>query len=363
MRHYEAEPAAIVRVMHAVPEIQRLWWLAECVHRKGIALSGNNAPAFPTDEMECVRLLCRIAANQPALATGPELQRHIPLRADRWMSLTDRSHEALNDLDLPDDPELAEQLASEITQKRHFALDHVAVVEVDELEIDRIVLAPEERADDRAMVGVVALVEHRRGCFAVRCVVMTPEQATVDSVRARLMPGDEHTLTFAPAFMTERTMTAGSPLALIVLSAWRDLVVAEVRDQQYETEVLRKAKGKGRKGRQVEVIRYLPRRVALRMAEQAAREATGQPMLRRLFPVGAFAKRLPAGQRRSAEAEAFAAEIGIPLAEHQTVVRPHWRGGTEEERGAAAEADDAPERIWRSWSAVDLLRTRRRDGA
>jgi len=341
----------------AFMELQRLWWVAECVSRKGVALSGSHAPAFPADEMECVRLLCRMAANQPTLAAGAALQRQLPMRADRWLSLTDRSRRAIDDLDLPDDRELVEHLADEIKTGRHFALDHIAIIEVDEMNIDRIIIAPEERADDGANLGLIGLVEHRRGSFVVSCTVPT-RTATPSPVRLPQDAGPT-ALTFAPAVMRQAMGEGASSLELMMLSAWRDLVVADVREQQYEAEVVRKAKGKARKGRSTEVVRYLPRRVALRRAERGAREATGEPTLRRLYPVGAFAKRLPEGQNRSSEAEAYAAKIGMPLADHQTVVQPHWRGGTEEDRRAAAEAADAPTRVWHSWSALDLLRTRR----
>jgi len=210
-------------------------------------LSGSNSPAFPPDEMECVRLLCRMAANQPTLTLMTQMQRQIPLRADRWMSLTDRSHRAVDQLELPYDPDLALRLANEIRLKRRYALDHVAIVELDELGVDRIILSPEERADDGSNIGVNALVEHRLGAFAVRTVIQTPDGPAREAQEPVTGSGSP-TLTFAPAFMTERTMDeCSSPLELVVLSAWRDLVVADVREQQYEIEMQRKARGKGRK--------------------------------------------------------------------------------------------------------------------
>jgi hypothetical protein len=275
------------------------------------------------------------------------------------MSLTDRSRRAIEELDLPEDRELVDRLAHEIKVGRHFALDHVAMIEVDEKNINRIVLAPEERADDGANLGLIGLVEHRRGIFAASCTVPVK---TAEQSPFRLPQDSAPTaLTFAPAFMRQMIGEGASSIELIMLSAWRDLVVADVREQQYEREVVRKAKGKARKGRATEVVHYLPRLVAIRRSERTAREATGEPALRRLYPVGAYAKRLPEDQKRSLEAAAYAAKIGMPLADHQTVVQPHWRGGTEEDRRAAAEAADAPTRVWRSWSALDLLRTRRRD--
>ena len=258
-----------------VVELQRLWWLAECVYRKGVVLSGSHAPVLPADEMECVRLLCRMAANQPTLAAGAALQRQIPLRADRWMSLTDRSRRAIDELNLPDDPDLVERLADEIITSRDFALDHLAIVEVDEMNVDGIILAPEERADDDAAFSVSGLVEHRFGAFAVTCIVpdKTAEQSPFRPAQDSVPPA----LTFAPAFMWQMSSGGASSLELMMLAAWRDLVVAEVREQRYETEVVRKAKGKARRAHTVEVVRYLPRRGAIEEDGRAAAGAKQAP--------------------------------------------------------------------------------------
>lgn len=255
-RMYDDLPSAVV-LLPLVIDLQRLWWLAECVYRKGVVLSGSLAPALPADEMECVRLLCRMAANQPTLAAGAALQRQIPLRADRWMSLTDRSRRAIEELDLPDDPNLVERLADDIITGRHFALDHLAIVEVDDMNVDRIILAPEERADDDATLSVFGLVQHRSGVFAVTCIVAdkTVEQSPFRPPQDLIPPA----LTFAPAFMEQMPSGGGaSSLELMMLAAWRDLVVAEVREQQYEMEVIRKAKGKARRSHTVETVRYSP---------------------------------------------------------------------------------------------------------
>ncbi len=273
-RMYDDLPSSAV-LLPLVIELQRLWWLAECVYRKGVVLSGSHAPALPADEMECVRLLCRMAANQPTLAAGAALQRQIPLRADRWMSLTDRSRRAIEELDLPDDPNLVERLADDIITGRHFALDHLAIVEVDDMNIDRIILAPEERADDDATLSVFGLVEHRSGVFAVTCIVpdKTVEQSPFRPPQDLIPPA----LTFAPAFMGQMPSGGASSLELMMLAAWRDLVVVEVREQEYEMEVIRKAKGKARRAHTVEVVRYLPLRGGIDEDGRAADEAEQVP--------------------------------------------------------------------------------------
>lgn len=71
------------------------------------------------------------------------------------------------------------------------------------------------------------------------------------------------------------------------------------------------------------------------------------------FRVGTFARRLQPGHQRSKMADEYARAIGMPLREDQTVVQPHIRGGTEDERAALLATDDV--RLWRSWAAIDLL--------
>lgn len=306
MGEYEMGPA-LIGLATLCPHIQRLWWIGECLARQGIVLSDSTVAPFPDDEMEAVRLLARMAANQPVLATAPQLQKQVPLRSDRWMSLTNRSHEVLDALALPHDPELSERLADEIRNRRHYLLDHVAVIELEELGISRLVLAPEEGADDQSMIAVNALVEHEQGTFVVSTSIRAGEGShgigpLRDFVGSKALPT---VTTLAPAFLTERTQTEGSsPLELLVLSAWRDLVVPDVRDQQYVTvsERTRKGRRAERAGRARRVVHYVPRRLVVRRAEREARAASGEPTLRELYPVGAFAKRLPEGHSRSAEA-------------------------------------------------------------
>jgi hypothetical protein len=71
--------------------------------------------------------------------------------------------------------------------------------------------------------------------------------------------------------------------------------------------------------------------------------------------VGNCARRLPEGEQRSTDAGAYAAEIGMPLACWQTVVKAHWRGGTTDERAATEQTAELPLREWRNWDALDLL--------
>jgi hypothetical protein len=147
-----------------------------------------------------------------------------------------------------------------------------------------------------------------------------------------------------------------------VLAAWRNLVVPRVREEHYEATLRRKAKAKGnRPARQVRrgdvaIVDYLPRTLVYRRMEEAARRERGESApLRAVYRVGNFVRRLPEGETRSADADTLAAEIGMPLAPWQTVVRAHWRGGTPEEREAAEQAAELPLREWRSWDALDLL--------
>lgn len=355
--------AAVAAILPASIEFQKLWWLGECRARKGVVLAPSFAPPLPEDPDECVALLCRMAVNQPTLACWPALAKQVPLRAEGWMALTERGEKAMRSLALPDAPELADLLAAQIRDERSYVLDHIAVVELDELSVRRLVMAPELRGHGRAEnMGAACLIEHERGTFIAQTTIMTDPP---DSERRRLggglVDGRQECVTFAPAVYAGQVQDAMGAVELLLLSAWRDLTVADVRDEQYDVQTQRKTKTKGRHlhGRQaIEVVNYRPRRVGARRAERQERAASEGPAPRRLYPVGAFSKRLPSGQRHSAAAQQFAEEIGMPLVDHQTVVKPHWRGGTEAERKAAADAGELPVRTWRSWSALDLLRTR-----
>jgi len=274
------------------------------------------------------------------------------------------------------DPELAARLAEEIVERRHYTLPSVSVIELDELGIRRIVLTPEEQpltsvSGTQAAFHLGFFVDHAAGGFYGRAEVYAERVeglgkrrglVTAPAIYSRAALDEEEVPEADAPVLPPAVVEAIAAVELIVLSAWRDLVVPEVRDQHYEIDRIRKAKG-GKRARaakrgDVEIIRYIPRRLLLLREERERTASTGAHMPRRLYPVGAFSRRLPEGQKRSREAEAFALESGIPLAPWQTVVRPHWRGGTEEEREQATLNPELDVRHWRSWSAIDLLRTR-----
>jgi hypothetical protein len=325
---------------------------------------------------EQLAYLLRLAANQPGLANWPELARFVPRRAGGLLPLSERAYQRFRRGGIPDDPELGNRLVAEIVEQRHYVLDTISVIELDELGVKRIVLTPEERPDatitgSQPHFVLGFLVDHAVGAFAGtitlggeetvagtghRAVLMVP--AIMSHLRNEDGPANEDEDEYGMRVLHE----AQAAIELLLLSAWRDLVVPDVREQHYETDRVRKAKGSGKRASRrgnLEVVRYLPRRLIYGRAarEAASREGRSEP--RQLYAVSAFSRRLPAGQTRSAEAEEFARASGIPLAPHQTVVRPHFRGGTQDERRAAMETRFGDEmRRWRSWSALDLLRTR-----
>lgn len=321
---------------------QRLLWLAGC----------RDAPGL--DEGERLAYLLRLAANQPVLGDWPALSRFVPDRAEKVMPLSADAYRRFRRDGIPDDPALVSRLAWEILNERHYLLEGISVVEVDELGIARVILSPEIREGEGFRCGV--MVDHTVGSIAAEVLIAE------DSDRPA------RALTYVPA-LEARAARAGesdearAAIELLVLAIWRDLVVPRVRDEQYEGRRTRKARGRGRRSQRrggTEVNRYLPRTLVYRRARQrAARTAGRRNEPPRLYAVGTFARRLPEGQRRSREADKYAHEIGMPLADHQTVVHPHFRGGTAEERENAMQSSRGDEiRTWRSWSALDLLRTR-----
>jgi hypothetical protein len=355
---------------------QRLAWLTECRMRGGAVLARGRAEPIMGDSHEQLAYLLRLAANQPGLGNWPELARFVPKRAEGLLPLSEKAYRRFRREGIPDDPELAESLVEEIINRRHYVLDSMSVIELEELGVQRIVIAPEERPEsmvegyEPAFVAGF-LVDHVAGAFAG---TITIGGETSDARHANIMvpailerAGAEIEAETAPEWDDSRDLSAFreamAAIELLLLSAWRDLVVPDVRDEQYEIDRIRRVKGGGGKRAtkrgNLEIIRYIPRRLVYRRAAREAAKTEGGKEPRKLYAVGAFARRLPMGQRRGAEADAFAREIGIPLADHQTVVQPHYRGGTEDERKAAMElGTELAVRRWRSWSALDLLRTR-----
>lgn len=379
------EPVEMASVFPLVPLWQRLLWLGECAYRRGAVVTPGRGEPLVGGREEQLTYLIRLAGEQPGLAGWPELARFIPKRADGLLPMTDEAYRRFRKDGVGADPELSARLAEEIVERRHYTLSSMSVIELEELGIRRIVLTPEEQplpsmTGKQAAFHLGFFVDHAAGGFYGRAQVFPDPLAHIDNrsalvtapailEHAALEAGDADEADTGAGVIPPVVLEAIAAVELIVLSAWRDLVVPEVREQHYEIDRIRKVKG-GKRARaakrgDVEIIRYLPRRLILLREERERSVSTGAHTPRRLYPVGAFSRRLPAGQKRSREAEAFAAESGIPLAPWQTVVRPHWRGGTEEEREHAMEDPELDIRHWRSWSAIDLLRTRlaRADGA
>jgi hypothetical protein len=360
---------------------QRLVWLVECGMRRGAVLTKGRGEPLIGDGFEQLAYLIRLAGNQPGLGNWPELARFVPRRAENLLPLSEQGYRRFRREGIPDDPELAERLVSEIIERRHYVLDAISVIELEELGVRRIVITPEERPD-RTMVKdanpqFIAgfLVDHVAGTFAGTITIGDDSAKQVHGRRAVVMVPAilDETGRELEALGVESSGESADDLAhlheaqaaveLLVLSAWRDLVVPEVRDQHYEIDRVRKAKGGGGKRAakrgNLEIIRYVPRRVVYRRAAREAAQREGGREPRQVYAVGAFSRRLPQGQKRSREADEYAKEIGIPLAPHQTVVQPHFRGGTEEERQHALETEHGLQvKHWKSWSALDLLRTR-----
>lgn len=352
----QAERPELVPVLlrAAVIRFQQLLWLGECRWRGGIVLHPGRAERFPAAAEECVRLLLRLAENQPLLRSTPVVARVLPRHSKQLLPL---GPEVLRQMlpTLPEpDPELEAKLAGEIRARRHFLVDHLALIELDQPALSRLVLAPEQA--EPAGASLAFLVEHALGSFAGTLTLNhaddSPSSVTLTTplLTTRLLKGGEE-------------LTAG--LALPLLAAWRDLVVADVREQQYEREIRHHAsasqgrrRGRALRRGEVDVIHYLPRRLAARRVqlEEAAQRGMRRPP--RLYHVGVFVRRLPEGNQRSRPSAELAAALGIPLRDGETCVDEHWRGGSPEER-AAASADEAVRR-WRSWSALDLLRLRTR---
>jgi hypothetical protein len=349
---------------------QRLAWLTECHLRNGAAIVRGKGEPLVGDAEEQVTFLLRLAANQPGLSNWPELARFVPHRAENLLPRSEAAFARFREEGLSDDPVLADRLVEEIEVDRHYALDTISVIELEELGVRRLVLTPEERPEGSA-VGTSAsfhcafLVDHVAGTFTGTATLGGEETKEGFGRRAVFMIP---TILERAAALSEAKGQAGvhesqAAIELLVLSSWRDLVVPEVRDQHYEADQLRKAKGKqGRRAAKrgnLPIVRYIPRRLIYRRAVREAAQREGHKEPKRLYAVSAFSRRLPEGQSRSREAADFAEEIGIPLADHQTVVRPHFRGGTKGEREAAMETGFGHQvRNWRSWSALDLLRTR-----
>ncbi len=378
VREYDYDVIGLAMLFPLVLLWQRLLWFGECAMRGGAVLAPGRGEPLVGDEDEQLSYLIRLGGEQPGLAAWPELARFIPRRADGLLPMTEEAYRRFRKDGIAADPELAARLAEEIVERRHYALSTVSAIELEELGIRRIVLTPEEQplptmTGEEPAFHLGFFVDHAAGGFYGRATVFSEPLEGADGRRALVaapailqqaaehLPDSDDKETRSMRMLPPAVAEAIAAVELIVLSAWRDLVVPDVRDQHYEIDRIRKAKGKrprATKRGDVEIIRYIPRRLIMLREQREQAATTGGHTPRRLYPVGAFSRRLPEGQKRSPEAEQFAKVSGIPLAPWQTVVRPHWRGGTPEEREHAAADPALDVRHWRSWSAIDLLRTR-----
>lgn len=355
LRQAEQPELLPVLMRAAVLRFQQLLWLGECRSRGGVVLQPGRAEPFPAAAEECVRLLLRLAESQPLVRSTPVLARVLPRDSKRFLPLGPEVLRRMLQTVPEPDHELTTQLAQEIRERRHFLVDHLALIELDQPALRRLALAPEQVNPTGA--SLTFLVEHALGSITGTLTLSHPAS------------GGSSVSLVSPVLATRLLKGGGelaAGLALPLLAAWRDLVVADVREQQYERQVRHRASaGQGRRrGRalrrgEVDLIHYLPRRLAARRAqlEDAARRGTRRPP--RLYHVGVFVRRLPDGNRRSREAAQLAATLGLPLRQGETCVEEHWRGGSPEERAAAG--SDETVRRWRSWSALDLLRLRTRE--
>jgi hypothetical protein len=353
---------------------QRLAWLSECKLRGGAVLARDRGEPLVGEPEEQIAYLLRLAANQPGLSNWPELARFVPRRSESLLPLSDVAYRRFRRQGLPSDPDLSNRLVEEIVEARHYALDTISVVELEELGVRRIVLTPEEKPEP-SVIGAEGsfhcafLVDHDAGTFTGTASL--GDEATAEGFGRRavvMIPAiTQHAAGEPQARSEDREWgldafhEAQAAIELLILSTWRDLVVPSVREEHYEIDRLRKAKGSGKRAAKrgnLEIVRYIPRRLVYRRAAKEAAVNEGRQEPKTLHAVSAFSRRLPEGKKRSPEAERFAVEIGIPLAAHQTIVKPHFRGGTEDERKAAMESGFGRQvRRWRSWSALDLLRT------
>jgi len=354
---FELDEELLYRIQQLVEAWQKLTWVSECVERQGIYLGGR---AETVSRDHGAELLITIAESLEPLMQVPELLRELPLNPNSYLYPRHANRRLIEAMRIRAEPELAQVFIDDIRERRHFVLDHIARVQLGGQQgIERIVLGPERWYEDRGQVGFI--VHHKRGAFLGTTMIGPP------GVRELGWPA----LSGVPVFGRELDGEPVEDLAnllghftILALAAWRNIVVPRVRDEHYEVSVRRKPKGKGKRAERqarrgdLAIVEYLPRLLAIRREEEAERKARGEAApLRRVYRVGTFTKRLPDGQRRSPEADAFAKQIGIPLADWQTIVHPHWRGGTPEEREAAEAATDIPVREWRSWDALDLLNT------
>lgn len=371
-RDYKPGRISVLRptLMLAVEALLRIAWLFECEEMDSIAFGPVSDQRLPTDPAKAVVALRRFAEQQPELRKVPAFVHVAPRNPALWMRPRDYSRMAFP----PADADQTRAVAIDAFANRRYLHDHVAVIEVDRKPIKKLVLSPEVHDRRFGLTYLNCLIEHEKGWFAAEVMIGGDPDSPVFGLS---LPFGSYAWRSLPD--QERAVMAGGDAAElppdqsiigIVVAAWRDLIVANVREQHYEATVerdedskpRRRASRKAKRGH-AKVVRYLPRTVVIRRLEQQERlERTGSTRrMTRAYRVGAFAKVLREGTHRSPEAAEFADEIGMPLRDDQTIVRPHIRGGTEAEREALLAQDDV--RTWRSWAAVDLVFATRTRGA
>jgi hypothetical protein len=379
-RFYGAEfaEAASTVLVGMCETVLRVCWLFECEARDGLAFGPVTERRLPNDEGERATVLRRFCEQQPELRKEPAFVHVAPRDVDAWLRPKDYANLPM----LPSDARQTAAIIRDALTNRKYVHDHVAVIEVDRKPIKQIILAPEVMARANGLIFLTALVVHEKGTFACECLIKVAEAepAHVGYRRhvALSLPFGSHAWRMLPAargkvgWDDDRRAAASSALPAdehviaLITAAWRDLIVANVREQQYESETVRGGSKNGKRPARSQarghtrVVRYLPRTVVIRRAMEAARASDPNASSRHLmqaFRVGCFSRMLAVGHKRSPEADDYARAIGMPLTDRQTVVQPHIRGGTEEDRRALLAQDDV--RLWRSWAALDLIHARR----
>lgn len=337
-------------ILFAVQSWQRLHWLAECRHEQALVFSSRLTRPVPPDPYKRFTALHRLGWSQPLLRRWPMLVRTIPEDPLRLLPPGDQIGLLIKQFARTDD-DLQQRFLLDICTHRRYSLDHLAIIELEQSGLNMLTLTPEQRFRDDGFSTAFA-VDHRQGVFFGQTHLLPNANTTISYLPLCDTLGYGDSVSNPEAATPNQVMDT---FALLTAAAWRDLVSGRVRDEHYVSTLERKArKAKGRRAQSradVDIVRYLPRRVAARRQQISEARQSGTRLPPRRYGVGAFSRRLPEGQKRSLEAEAFAQEIGMPLAPYQTVVHPHFRGGTDEDQ-----ADTV--RRYRSWSALDLLRTR-----
>lgn len=188
------------RLQRVVRAWQRLVWTAECLQHGGIYFGGRPEP-LPRDEADAATLLVALADLLEPLLHSPELLRVLPKRADAFLYRRHATKALLDSISIRRERELAGIFATEIRERRHYTLDHIARVELGgRCGVERVTLAPEQRGTGDAFTGFV--VEHRRGAI-VGSIFLT--ESGSDWPAATYLEGFERALDETPLSYEELT--------------------------------------------------------------------------------------------------------------------------------------------------------------